>query len=140
LADITPAAPASLPEPARRRRRWPLVVFLVIIILPALGSALWAWITLHVTYSSGERVGYVQKISKKGWTCKSWEGELAMVSMPGTAPQIFAFSIRDDGTARKVMDAAGQRVALVYEQHRFVPSNCFGETEYFITDVRALGQ
>ncbi len=63
-----------------------------------------------------------------------------MVSMPGTAPQIFAFSIRDDGTARKVMDAAGQRVALVYEQHRFVPSNCFGETEYFITDVRALGQ
>jgi hypothetical protein len=84
-------------------------------------------------------VGYVQKISKKGWTCKTWEGELAMVSMPGTLPQIFSFTIRDEAVARKVMDAAGQRVALTYEQHRFVPSQCFGETEYFITQVRALG-
>jgi hypothetical protein len=111
----------------------------VIVVLPALGFAAWSWITLHVTYSTGERVGYVQKISKKGWTCKTWEGELAMVSMPGTLPQIFSFTIRDEAVARKVMDAAGQRVALTYEQHRFVPSQCFGETEYFITQVRALG-
>lgn len=112
---------------------------MVIVVLPVLGLSAWTWITLHVTYASGERVGYVQKISKKGWACKTWEGELAMVSMPGTLPQIFSFTIRDEAVARKVMDAAGQRVALVYEQHKGVPSQCFGETEYFITGVRALG-
>jgi len=36
-------------------------------------------ITLQVVYSDGERVGYIQKISRKGWVCKTWEGELAMV-------------------------------------------------------------
>jgi hypothetical protein len=119
--------------------RWKLLVPLVIVGLPVLGFAAWTWITLHVDYSNGERVGYVQKISRKGWVCKTWEGELAMVSMPGTAPQIFSFTVRSDAVARNIMDAAGQRVALVYEQHRGVPSKCFGETEYFITQVRALG-
>ena len=94
----------------------------------------------HYAYSSGERTGYVQKISKKGWLCKTWEGELAMTTVPGTAPQIFQFSVRDDAMARKIMEAAGQRVALVYEQHKGVPSPCFGETEYFITGVRPIGQ
>ncbi len=42
--------------------------------------------------------------------------------------------------ARKIMEAAGQRVALVYEQHKGVPSSCFGETEYFITGVRPIAQ
>lgn len=106
---------------------------------PARGFTAWTWITLHVAYSNGERVGYVQKISPKGWVCKTWEGELAMVSMPGTAPQIFYFTVPSDVMARKVMDAAGQRVALIYEQHRGVPSKCFGETEYFITGVRVVG-
>jgi len=112
---------------------------LAIVLVALLGFIAWAWLTLHVSYSNGERVGYVQKISRKGWVCKTWEGELAMVSMPGTAPQIFSFTVQNDAIARKVMDAAGQRVALVYEQHRGVPSKCFGETEYFITDVRVVG-
>jgi hypothetical protein len=115
------------------------IALAVLIILPLGLLAAWTAITLNVVYSTGERVGYVQKISKKGWTCKTWEGELAMINIPGSMPQIFSFSIRDDATARKVMDAAGQRVALTYEQHRGVPSSCFGETEYFITGVRALG-
>lgn len=119
--------------------RWKLIVPLIVVTVPLLGFLAWTWITLHVDYSNGERVGYVQKISRKGWVCKTWEGELAMVSMPGTAPQIFYFTVQSDAVARKVMDAAGQRVALVYEQHRGVPSNCFGETEYFITGVRVVG-
>ncbi len=136
MADTSTPAPSPSP---RRRGKWILFVFTAIVLLPILGFAAWTAITLHVSYSSGERVGYVQKISKKGWTCKTWEGELAMVSMPGTLPQIFSFTIRDEAVARKVMDAAGQRVALTYEQHRGVPTQCFGETEYFITGVRALG-
>ncbi len=124
---------------SRGSRRGKLIFAVVLVSAPLLGFAAWSWITLHVGYSNGERVGYVQKISHKGWVCKTWEGELAMVSMPGTAPQIFSFTVKGDGVARKVMDAAGQRVALVYEQHRGVPSKCFGETEYFITEVRVLG-
>ena len=119
--------------------RWKLILPMVVVLVPLAGFLAWTWITLHVNYSNGERVGYVQKISHKGWVCKTWEGELAMVSMPGTAPQIFYFTVPTDATARKIMDAAGQRVALAYEQHRGVPSSCFGETEYFITGLRVLG-
>jgi hypothetical protein len=115
------------------------MVLIVVVIVPLVGLTAWTWITLHVAYSNGERVGYVQKISRKGWVCKTWEGELAMVSMPGTAPQIFSFTVPSDVVARKVMDAEGQRVALIYDQHRGVPSKCFGETEYFITGVHVLG-
>ena len=124
--------------PPRRSRLWLFLLFLV-VVLPVCLFAAWAWITLHFSYSSGQRAGYVQKISKKGWFCKTWEGELAMSTVPGTAPQIFTFSVRDDAVAEKIETAAGQRVALSYEQHKGVPGSCFGETEYFITSVRTLG-
>jgi hypothetical protein len=133
---MTPTA-----KPARRGKwRWILIAFFILIVVPVGGTAAWTWLTLNMSYSSGERVGYVQKISKKGWVCKTWEGELAMVNLPGTAPQIFSFSVRDDKVAQQLEDAAGKRVALDYEQHRGVPSACFGETEYFITKVRPVGQ
>jgi len=125
---------------SRGSGRWKLIVPIAVVLVPLVGLVAWTWITLHVSYSDGERVGYVQKISHKGWVCKTWEGELAMVSMPGTTPQIFNFTVPSDAVARKIMDAAGQRVALTYEQHRGVPSKCFGETEYFITGVRVVGQ
>jgi hypothetical protein len=118
--------------------RWLLIGFLVVIVLPALGFAGWVWVTLHFSYSNGERTGYVQKISNKGWVCKTWEGELAMVTQPGVPPQIFSFSVRDEAVAQKVLKAAGQRVALSYEQHPGIPTKCFGETEYFITGVQPV--
>jgi hypothetical protein len=123
--------------PPRRSRLW-LFLLLIVIVLPACLFAAWVWITLHFSYSQGERAGYVQKISKKGWICKTWEGELAMSPFPGTAPQIFTFSVRDDAVAEKIENAAGQRVALRYEQHKGVPGSCFGETEYFVTSVRTI--
>jgi hypothetical protein len=122
----------------RRSRLW-LFLLLLVIVLPACLFAAWVWITLHFSYSTGQRAGYVQKISKKGWLCKTWEGELAMSTVPGTAPQIFTFSVRDDAVAEKIENAAGQRVALSYEQHKGVPGSCFAETEYFITSVRPIG-
>jgi hypothetical protein len=124
--------------PPRRSRLW-LFLLLLVIVLPVCLFAAWVWITLHFSYSTGQRAGYVQKISKKGWLCKTWEGELAMSTVPGTAPQIFTFSVRDDSIAEKIENAAGQRVALSYEQHKGVPGSCFGETEYFITSVRPIG-
>jgi hypothetical protein len=123
-----------------KRRRWKLWLVLFFLILPALVLAGYTWVALHYAYSSGERIGYVQKISQKGWLCKTWEGELAMTTVPGTAPQIFQFSVRDDATAHRIEQAAGQRTALAYQQHKGVPSSCFGETEYFVTGVRTVGQ
>ena len=126
--------------PPRKKRRWKLWLILLLVVLPIVLLAGYTWITLHYAYSSGDRVGYLQKMSKKGWLCKTWEGELAMTTVPGTAPQMFDFSVRDEAVARRIEQVAGQRVALSYEQHKGVPSTCFGETEYFVTAVRAVGQ
>ena len=110
-------------------------VFLGLVILAAVA---WVWVTLAWSYSEGERAGYVQKLSRKGWLCKTWEGEIAMVTMPGAIPDRFEFSVRDEAVAAKINGLAGQRVILVYAQHKFVPTKCFGETEYFVTDARAV--
>src|SRR5438094_5427121 len=115
-----------------------LLVALVVLII--LGLAGFTWVTLHWAYSDGERAGYVQKLSKKGWLCKTWEGELAMVPIPGTlTPQIFNFTVRSDSVAKVLEQDLGKRVSLTYEQHRGVPSSCFGETEYFVSNVRIVG-
>jgi hypothetical protein len=128
---------AELPtrDLGRKKQNWRFRLIMVFLLLPAALITLYTWVALHYVYSSGERSGYIQKISRKGWICKTWEGELAMTTVPGTAPRIFRFSVRNDATARKIEQAAGQPVVLSYEQHKGVPSSCFGETEYFITGV-----
>ncbi len=98
----------------------------------------YTWVVLNWSYSSGERAGYVQKFSHKGWLCKTWEGELAMVTMPGTLTEKFEFSVRDAAVAQKLNDSMGQRVSLHYEQHLGVPTSCFGETQYFVSDIRVV--
>lgn len=113
------------------------VLLLVIILLAALAAG-WVWFTLHWSYSEGERTGYVQKLSKKGWICKTWEGEIAMVTMPGAIPEKFKFTVRSDAIAKQINAAAGHRVVLHYQQYKFIPSTCFGDTEYFIDHVRVV--
>src|SRR5262249_12496778 len=131
-----PKHPRSTWAPLRRR----VIVALITLVLLVIGGiAAWTWITLHFTYSTGERVGYIQKMSKKGWVCKTWEGELAMLNQPGVPAQIFSFTVSDENVAQRILKAAGQRVSLTYKQHRGVPTSCFGDTEYYITDVEALG-
>jgi hypothetical protein len=132
----TPARPA----PARRRNLGAkLLLFTFVVFALVLGGlALVAWGALHYSYSDGERAGYVQKFSRRGWLCKTWEGELAMVNLPGAMPQIFVFSVREPKVADILNQTIGQRVAIHYEQHKGVPTDCFGETEYFITQVRLL--
>ncbi len=133
----SPAAPAAGPR-ARRGCGKP-ALFLVLLCLVLVGGlALYAWITLSYSYSKGERAGYVQKFSRKGWICKTWEGELAMVNLPGAMPQIFQFSVREAAVAERINQTLGQRVSLQYEQHVGVPTSCFGETDYFVTSVRSL--
>jgi hypothetical protein len=117
----------------------PLIKSLVILVVLAVaGLVLWTWITLSYDYSDGERAGYVQKFSRKGWVCKTWEGELALVNLPGAMPEIFHFSVRDDAMAKRIQAAVGKRVALSYEQHIGIPTSCFGETQYFVVDIKIV--
>ncbi len=108
------------------------------IAMIATGFAAYIWIALHWSYSDGERAGFMQKLSKKGWLCKTWEGELSLVALPGAAPEKFNFSVRDEAIARQINAGVGQRVALTYEQHKGLPTSCFGETEYFVTAVKIV--
>ena len=130
------ATSANANRPSFVRRHWALTALLVVVVLPLLAFTLWTMATLKYTYSKGDRVGYNQKFSRKGWVCKTWEGELAITNQPGQAPQIFAYSVRDDAVAQRVRELEGQRVALTYEQHVHVPLSCFGETEYFVVSAR----
>jgi len=114
------------------------LIIAAVVIVPVLLFALYTWSTLTWSYSSGERAGYVQKFSKKGWICKTWEGELAIVSIPGTMSEKFYFTVRDDAVAARVNQTMGKRVALVYHQHVGIPTSCFGETEYFVVDVKSV--
>ena len=96
---------------------------------------LYAWFTLSWSYSEGERAGFLQKFSKKGWVCKTHEGEILLTSMPGAIPEKFNFSVRDNAVAKQMNAAIGKRVVLTYAQHKGVPSSCFGESEYFVEKV-----
>ena len=96
---------------------------------------LYAWFTLSWSYSEGERAGFLQKFSKKGWVCKTYEGEILLTSMPGAIPEKFNFSVRDNAVAKQMNAAIGKRVVLTYAQHKGVPSSCFGESEYFVEKV-----
>jgi len=109
-----------------------------ILLVAALLFAGYTWTTLTWSYAKGERAGYIQKFSKKGWVCKTWEGELAMVAVPGSMPEKFYFSVRDDAVAAQINQAMGRRIVLYYEQHIGVPTRCFGETEYFVKSVKAI--
>lgn len=113
---------------------------LIAVPLALLLSSFWIWATLNWSYSEGDRAGYVQKLSRKGWLCKTWEGEIAMVTMPGAIPEKFNFTVRDDAVAAQVNAMAGKRVVLFYRQHKFIPTSCFGETEYFVASVREVSE
>lgn len=120
-----------------RAKNWRLWLAGFFILIAALAAG-YTWLTLNWSYSSGERAGYVQKFSQKGWLCKTWEGELAIVAIPGSLPEIFKFTVRDDNVATAINTEMGKRVALSYEQHVGIPSTCFGETGYYVTKIHAV--
>jgi hypothetical protein len=126
------------PGRGRRRWKWPLILLGIFVVLPATVFAIWTWIALSWTYSEGDRAGYVQKFSHKGWICKTWEGELSMVNIPGAAQERWVFSVRDDSIAEVIKQHMGNKVSLAYEEKRGIPSDCFGETQHFVVGVRRV--
>ena len=124
----------ALPE---RAHNAPTMKTLLYIVGGALALLiLFTIFTLTFSYADGERAGYVQKLSKKGWVCKTWEGEMAMVTMPGTVAEKFYFTVPDDDVAAKINAQVGKRVSLHYDEHKWIPFSCFGETGHFVDGVR----
>ncbi len=112
---------------------WTRIVGALVVL--ALLVAGYFWAALHWSYSDGERAGWVQKLSRKGWVCKTWEGELSLVSLPGSVAEKFFFTVHDDAVAREITRHIGKRVALHYEEKVGLPTTCFGETRHFVTGV-----
>lgn len=113
-------------------------IALLLIVTVAVLCTGYVMIALNWSYSKGDRVGYIQKFSEKGWLCKTWEGELQMLPVPGALPEKFLFSVRDKAVISKLTSSIGKKVALSYEQHKGIPTTCFGESEYFVADVKVL--
>jgi hypothetical protein len=113
-------------------------ILLLAIIIPIALFALYTWAALSWVYSTGERAGYVQKFSEKGYVCKTYEGELVLVSMPGTQAEKFLFTVKDKTLVEKINNSLGKRVRLTYEEHKGIPSTCFGETPYYVQNVQVL--
>jgi hypothetical protein len=105
------------------------------LVFVALLVAAYFAVVLNWNYSTGERAGWLQKLSYKGFVCKTWEGELALVSLPGSSVEKFLFTVRDEAVANKLQAAMGKRVSLHYEEKVGLPTSCFGETRYFISGV-----
>ena len=112
-----------------------IVRLLLVLAAVVLAAAAYLWLALGWSYSTGERAGWVQKFSHKGWVCKTWEGELALVSLPGSSVEKFNFTVRDDAVARRLTAAMGKRVTLHYEEKVGLPTSCFGDTRHFVTGV-----
>lgn len=133
-APTIPPPPTGPSVAARLKRffiKWAVLGTLAVVV----GMALWTWGSLTFVYSKGERAGYVQKFSKRGWVFKTWEGQLAMVNLPGAMPEIFEFTVRDAATAVRIEQTMGRRVAVTYHQHRGIPGRVFGDTQYFVINV-----
>lgn len=113
----------------------PKRIFLALLLLALLAAAYFA-LVLNWSYSSGERAGWIQKLSDKGWICKTWESELALVSLPGSSTvEKFQFTVRDNQVAAEIAKVMGRRVTLHYEEKVGLPTSCFGDTRHFVTKV-----
>lgn len=127
-------SPSSRPCQQGSAKTVILIVLLLVFALPAL----YTWAMLHWSYSTGERAGWLQKLSHKGFVCKTDEGELSMIAVPGAAPEKFYFTVRDEAVAKQINQLMGRRVSLHYEQKIGLPTSCFGDTQYFVTAVQAV--
>ena len=129
------SAQVSSHNVARTVRNWLLGGIVLLLGL----AVLYTWAVLSFTYSDGERTGYILKFSRKGWICKTWEGEMQLVAVPGAVPERFPFTVRDDKVAQQINGVMGQQASVYYRQHVGIPTSCFGDTSYFVERVRTTG-
>ena len=123
---------------AESTKKSPIFAILTFLVVAALLFAAYIWLALSWSYSVGERAGFMQKFSEKGWLCKTWEGELSLIAIPGAAPEKFIFSVRDPVVAKQIEAQMGKRVSLNYQQHIGLPTTCFGDTQYYVVGVKEV--
>lgn len=127
--------------PRRAWKKWGWLKWVAgVALLPLLIFAAYLALVLNWSYSDGERAGYLQKFSRKGWVCKTHEGELAMTTVPGVAPVLWNFTVREKAVADQLNTLLGKRIVLHYEEHRGIPTNCYGETNHFVTRVQVIDE
>ncbi len=126
--------PAISTRPRRGRGGRYLLLFLILLFL---GTGLWTWLSLQWAYSDGTRSGVLQKFSRRGWLCKTQEGELA-IYYGGVSPQTWAFSVLEPGVAAQIEKAVGARVQVHYTEHPGVPTTCFADTRYFVDRITVI--
>ena len=137
MPEVPTPDPTPLPPVIPRRSRWKLIL-IAVVVSPLLVLGLYTVAALHWTYSDGYRAGVLQKFSRKGWVCKTYEGEMAQSVVAGVAPTIWEFSVRNDSVARRLDASIGHKVSLHYLEHRGVPTSCFGLTPYFVDSVAVV--
>jgi hypothetical protein len=130
--------PPAVAPAGRSRRLRNIALVLALLVIPFVLFSLYVGLMLAWSYSDGERAGILQKFSRRGWLCKTYEGELAMSIVPGVTPTIWAFSVRSEAVVPKLRSAIGRRVVLHYTEHRGVPTSCFGQTNYFVDSVASV--
>jgi hypothetical protein len=131
----------EVPTSGKRRSggvgRWLVALFLLIVV----GCGLWTWLTLAWAYAEGERAGVLQKFVRRGWICKTREGEIALYygggqyMGAGISPQLWDFSVRDASVAEQLTKAVGRRVQLHYTEHPGIPTSCFADTRFIVDRV-----
>lgn len=139
MADSTQSGGASASPPAQKgflRRHWGKMSLLTLLSIVVVVGSVWMAVTLFYPYSQGDRTGYLQKLSRKGWICKTWEGEVAMSNVPGQMPEKFYFTIHGDSLAKAFQIVEGKRVTISYSQHVLIPTSCFGDTPYWASGVK----
>lgn len=131
----------------RRCRGATLIDLLVIVGIVLILAAIVTPVLLGLRgcspdYASGERIGTVYKLSRKGLIFKSWEGEAMLTTLPvnggasGMLPGVlFPFSTTDDKVAAMLNDAlvANRQVVLKYNGWLIGP--CWISTDHEVTDV-----
>ena len=111
-------------------------IFIGIIVGLILALAGFTWLTLHWSYSDGERAGLLQKFSRRGWICKTYEGEMVLATVATVNAEKFSFTVRDADIAKQLTGYIGDHITVHYEQRKWIPTSCFGDTEYFVTSVQ----
>lgn len=132
---------------ARGAKKTVLYLFLILLII---GAATIAFL-MFASYSEGFRVGTIQKISKKGFLLKTYEGELTQGMIEtsvdpasgggtGVSTRIWYFSAEQDPKLLEAMNQAiemNKRVKLYYHE-RYARLPWVGESNHVVYKVEEL--
>lgn len=126
-------------EPTMKRRARSSGILWKVLLVALLIFGIFFYWRYFYTYSSGIRVGLLQKFSHKGALFKTYEGELILSSITSNnnvalASEKFYFSVNHSATADKLMHSQGRYVTLYYKQKNGTLS-WRGDTPYIVDSV-----